>query len=368
MVPLRVVLVTAYFPPAPGGQELHVFELARGLTELGHDVHVLTSDLLASGRDRSSDYKVTELRAWSLGSDALTFRLGRALRDARPDLIHVHSPLMTISTLASLHARGTPLVATYHGDYHKFSRWGNLLKTLRNHIQLPLVLRNASTVIALTESDRALLASYGVERARIEIVRPGLDLATFSVPSPPVPGGGERILYVGRIVYQKGIKRLITSFGALCEEFDGVELVVAGEGEALGDMRALARDLDLDDRVSFPGWVGHDDLVRLYASATAVVLPSYSEGMPYALLEAMAAGRPVIASDVSGLRELVTHGRNGLLFDLGDGDGLHRAMARMLRDTEGRREMGERGRELVRTRFSKERWLEDTVRVYERAR
>ncbi len=364
---MRIALITAYFPPTPGGQELHAYDLACGLSEIGHEVHVITSDLLPRGRNHLPGFKVTELHAWRIGSDAFTFGLGRALRDIRPDLIHIHSPLMTISTMASILARDIPLVATYHGDYYKFSFWGKVLKALRNRIQLPLVLRNARTVITLSDSDTTLLTSYGIERKRIEVVSPGLDLAKFSDLSTAVPEEGERILYVGRIVYEKGIKRLISSFHALCEEFDGVELIVAGEGEALDDMKALARDLGLGARVSFPGWLNHDDLVELYRSATAVVLPSFSEGMPYALLEAMAVGKAVIASNVSGLRELVGHGKNGLLFDLGDGDGLQRAMARVLRDAEERQRMGECGREIVRTRFSRERWLEDTVKVYEGA-
>lgn len=364
---MRIALVTAYFPPAPGGQELHVYELARGLARMGHEVTVVTSDLLGPAERGNSSYRLIELPSVRVGSDALPLGLARGLRDASPDVVHIHSPLMTISTLASLAAPGVPLVATYHGDYHKFTLSGNLLKRLRNSFQLPVALGRARTVIALTESDRRLLVSYGIDEGRVRVIHPGVDTGGLNGGDPSHDGRGEKVLYVGRIVYQKGISELIRSFRAVCEEREGVELVMAGDGDALDDMRELVRDQGLDARVSFRGWVRHDDLVRLYQEAAMVVLPSFSEGLPYALLEAMAAGRAVVASDVSGIRELVSHGENGLLFDLGDGDGLSGAILRLLRDPEERRRLGESGREIVMSRFSKERWLEQTVGVYEQA-
>ncbi len=108
-------------------------------------------------------------------------------------------------------------------------------------------------------------------------------------------------------------------------------------------------------------------MVEHYKRAMMVVLPSFSEGMPYALLEGMAAGRPVIASDVSGMNELVDHGTNGLLYDINDGDALADAMLCLSRDPAECERMGGNGRELICSSFSRERWLEDTVRVYEKA-
>jgi len=366
---MRVALVTSYFPPSPGGQERHVLELAWGLAELGHDVTVITSDHMDPGNwdGLGPGIRIIGLPNVIVGADALTFGVSRALAEVGPDLVHIHSPLTFISTQISAINGSTPLVVTYHGDYHKSSIIGNVLKFLRNRYQLPYVLRHARTVIALSRSDERLLGGYGIDPERIEIVNPGLDLDKFEGGLPPDPSEGRRILYVGRIVYEKGIKELITSFGALCEQEEGVELQVAGNGDALDDMKALAAGLGIEERVSFLGWVEHEEMVEHYKRAMMVVLPSFSEGMPYALLEGMAAGRPVIASDVSGLRELVDHGTNGLLFDLADGDALANAMLRLSRDPAECERMGGNGRELICSSFSRKRWLEDTVRVYETA-
>ena len=366
---MRVALVTSFFPPSPGGQERHVLELARGLAQLGHDVTVITSDHMDPGNwdGLGPGIRLMGLPMVMVGTDALTFGVPRALAEVGPDLVHIHAPLTLISTQTSAVVGKVPLMVTYHGDYHKSSLPGNLLKSLRNRFQLPYVLRNARTVIALSRSDRRLLCGYGIDPERIEIVNPGLDIDKFECELPPDGSEGRRILYVGRIVYEKGIKVLITSFGALCEQEEAVELQVAGDGDALDDMKALAILLGIEHRVSFLGWVEHDEMVEHYKRAMMVVLPSFSEGMPYALLEGMAAGKPVIASDVSGMNELVDHGTNGLLYDINDGDALADAMLRLSRDPAERARMGGNGRELICSSFSRERWLEDTVRVYEKA-
>ncbi len=364
---MRIVIVTAYFPPHKGGQERHVLELARGLVGLGHEVAVITSDLSGFPAEAQEDFRIIWTPSCKIGSDALTFGLGRALAEVNADVMHVHSPLSIISTQAAARRGSTPMVVTYHGDFYKSGRLSNAFKRMRNRLQLPYVLDRACAVIALSRSDAALLVSYGQAPEGIEVVYPGMDLARFEGGPEPGTRGAHKILYVGRVVYQKGVRELVRSFAALCEQEEGVELVVAGDGEDLEEMMELARRLDVEDRVRFRGWVDRDELIGLYHEAMAVVLPSFSEGMPYAVLEAMAAGRPVISSRVSGMDEVVDHGVNGLLYNHGDEKGLQKAMLRLVRDPEESRRMGERARKDCRTRFSQERWLADTVGVYERS-
>jgi len=362
---MRIALVTSYFPPHPGGQELHVLKLAQGLVELGHDVTVITSNMDLGDGPEPSDYRVVKLPFIKIASDVFTFGVGRALREAKPDVIHIHAPICIIATQASMRMLNTPLVATYHGDYYKSSFMANVVKALRNHIQLPFVLRNADTINALSDNDRRLLTDYGIDPDKIEIIYPGVDLAKFPVDQETWSPNGKRILYVGRIVYEKGVKELITSFGTLSQQEEDVELVIAGDGDALKDMKALVSRSGLEDRVTFLGWLPHDEIIEQYGQAMVVVLPSFSEGMPYAVLEAMAAGRPVIASNVSGLRDVVDHQKSGLLYDVSDPDGLREAMLRLVTDPELCRRLGERAREHCQATFGNHRWLEDMVRIYE---
>ena len=364
---MRIAIVTAYFPPHKGGQERHVLELARGLVDLGHEVSVITSVLSGYPAMAQEDFHIIWIPSFRIGSDALTFGLVKALAEVTADVIHVHSPLSIISTQAAARRGSTPMVVTYHGDFFKKGRLSNCFKRIRNSLQLPYVLDRAHTVIALSRSDAALLATYGQDPERIEVVSPGMDMDRFEDGPEPGSRVDQKLLYVGRVVYQKGVRELMHSFAALCEDEEGVELVVAGDGDDLEEMKELTRRLKVEDKVSFRGWVNRDELIGLYHEATALILPSFSEGMPYAVLEAMAAGRPVICSRVSGLEEVVDHGVNGLLYDLGDEEGLRNAMLRLVRDPEESRRMGQRGREDCLKRFSQERWLADTVAIYERA-
>lgn len=361
---MRVALMSSYIPPHPGGQERHVSDLARWLAERGHDVTVITSDLSGAPGIETPGYDIIWLPSVRLGSDALPRGLRRTLRRLDPDLVHIHSPLSFISTMTSACCRDIPVVATYHGDFYKSSLPGNILKNLRNHLQLPYTLCGARRIMVLTESDKLLLASYGVDSGTVEVVPPGLDLDDYT---PAVGNGGpsdHRVLYVGRVVHEKGIRELVAAFAELCDRTENVELLIAGTGYALDETRRSIEEMGLGARVRFLGWVDHDDLRRLYRESCLVVLPSFSEGLPYAMLEAMAAGRPVVCSDVSGMRELVHHGENGLLFDIHDPDALREAMERLLSDPPGCERMGARAREYCMSRFSKERWLDDIERVY----
>jgi glycosyltransferase involved in cell wall biosynthesis len=364
---MRVAIVTAYFPPHKGGQERHVLDLARGLSGMGHEVTVVTSVLSGYPGEVQEDFRVVWLPSCRIGSDALTFGLGSALARVGAEIVHVHSPLSMISTLAAASHDGAPMVVTYHGDFFKSGLLPNAFKRLRNRVQLPFVLDRASAVIALTRSDASLLASYGHAPEGIDVIAPGMDLDRFAGVRENGTNAHRKLLYVGRVVYQKGVMELVRSFASLHEKEEDVELVVAGDGDDLEGMRRTARDLGVEASVSFRGWVDRDELIELYHQSTAVVLPSYSEGMPYAVLEAMAAGRPVVSSRVSGMEEVVEHGVNGLLYDLGDEVGLREAMLRLLRDPGECQRMGRRAREDCRRRFSQERWLEDTVGVYERS-
>jgi glycosyltransferase involved in cell wall biosynthesis len=362
---MRIALFSSYMPPHPGGQERHVSELARSLSDRGHEVTVVTSDLSGDPGMETDGIRIIWLPSVRLGSDALTRGLRGALREVRPDLVHIHTPISMISTQASLFRKGVPLVATYHGDFHKSTLGGNMLKKLRNHLQLPFVLRGARRVVVLTGSDRELLVSYGIDPGVISLVPPGLNLDGYGGEGiAPVEG---RILYVGRVVYEKGMRELMEAFGTLARRMEHAELHVAGTGYAMEEMERLVERKGLGSRVHFLGWVEHERLKVMYGEAQVVVLPSFSEGMPYAMLEAMAAGRPVVCSDVSGMCELVRHGENGLLFDLQDPDALVDALGRLLGDPEACDRMGARARELCEERFSQERWVDDMERVYREA-
>jgi len=363
---MRIAITTPFFPPHPGGLERHVYELAHGLSKRGFDVHIVTSDIKAPKVDPDLGYEVVRLRSRRIGFDCMVSGLGRTFDRIGPDIVHSHAPLSLITNQTSrLIGHRKRLLCTYHGDYYKKALWERMFKTARNYIQLPYVLHYPKFTITLTEYDRRLLNRYGIDDRRIRLVYPGIDIARYRRDLSKNSYDGKTILYVGRVVYEKGVKELILAFRALLKRHKDARLVVAGTGYALDDMKVLAKDLGISRKVDFLGWVLHEDLHELYRKASFVVLPSFSEGLPYVVLEAMASGQTLVATNVSGMNEAIIHKRSGILYDVDSKDALLKAMLELIDDPERCKGMGQFGAEHCRKNFSNERWFKETVRLYE---
>lgn len=191
------------------------------------------------------------------------------------------------------------------------------------------------------------------------------------LPNPvAIPAGEDEgaarpnmILFLGKLAPQKGIFDLIDAVASLRREVPDVRLVCAGEGGRIAVARYAER-LGVADAVKFTGWVGPSGKRALLQSAALFALPSYSEGMPMSLLEAMAAGVPVIATPVGGIPEVVADGASGFLAAPGDVATLARLLRKLLLDRELAAKVGAAGRETVRLRFAPERALARLEQVY----
>jgi glycosyltransferase involved in cell wall biosynthesis len=192
--------------------------------------------------------------------------------------------------------------------------------------------------------------------------------ATF-LPSPVLIGPLHEsarpnlIVFLGRLHADKGIYDLLDALSQLRSAVPDVRLVCAGEGERIAVARHAER-LGIADAVKFTGWVGPSGKRALFESAAAYALPSYDEGMPVSLLEAMAAGVPAVASPVGGIPEVVVDGTSGLLAAPGDVATLQRHLRRLLLERSLGARIGAAGRETVRARFAAERALPRLEEVY----
>jgi glycosyltransferase involved in cell wall biosynthesis len=178
--------------------------------------------------------------------------------------------------------------------------------------------RDADFVVCVSDHGRAQMMAL-VEEAhwdKIHVVHCGVDLGAFAPrPADPNPDSARplRLLAVGRLVAVKGQGVLVEAVARLAR--DGVDVVatLVGDGPRRAGLEALARDLGVADRIQFAGRVGQDDIRRFYAEADVFCLPSFAEGIPVVLLEAMASGVPVVASRITGIPELIEDGRSGVL-------------------------------------------------------
>lgn len=273
-------------------------------------------------------------------------------------LVHVHcasraSFWRKSVFMAIAHAARCPVVLHLHGG--GFARFyeeecGPLGRRLVRHF-----LGRAACVIGLTEGWRDWLAPFN------------LNVVCIPNPvraAPAVPGArGNVILFLGRIEEAKGVPELLKAFAVLRNTVRDAELVCAGSGDLEGAQRR-AEALGIGDAVRFTGWLDEAGKRAWLARAGALALPSHAEGLPMSLLEAMAAGVPVVASAVGGIPDVVKHGVNGLLVAPRDSVDLLRALRRLLREPALAARLGAAGRETVRARFSPEQVLARLDEVY----
>jgi len=184
------------------------------------------------------------------------------------------------------------------------------------------------------------------------------------------PGGDVRsILFLGWLEQSKGVFELIAAAARLRADpsLPEFRLVLAGNGSAAPQVRTAVNDAGLGDRVVFAGWVAGEEKRRLLAGADIFALPSHAEGLPNAMIEAMASGVPVVVTPVGSVPDVVEHGQNGLLVPVGDHVALSQALAELLRDDTRRAALGAAAHETARTRFAVERAADQLVALVHRA-
>jgi glycosyltransferase involved in cell wall biosynthesis len=224
-----------------------------------------------------------------------------------------------------------------------------------------LFLRRVACVVAPSEALRAWIR--GVAR----------DANVIYVPNP-VPGvqaerheaGQNLVLFLGRLEARKGVFDLLEAVSALRASVPDVRLVCAGEGDR-GAVVRYAERLGVADAVKFTGWVGPSGKRALLENAAVLALPTYDEGLPMSVLEAMSAGLPAVVSPVGALPEAVVDGVSGLLVAPGDTAGLKRALGKILLDRKLAARMGAAARESARLRFAPERVIPQLEDLYEAA-
>jgi glycosyltransferase involved in cell wall biosynthesis len=336
------------------GSERHLLTLLPGLAERGIEPVFLGLDDPASEPEpfyRELDAERVRVPCPRDLDPALSWRVRRELRGLRPDVVHTH--LVHADVYGALGSGGVPLVSTKHND-DRF-RLGPF-----RYVERALT-RRAARVIAITEALRQFCVDrVGLPAAKIEVIRYGLD----ALPGPwgenvevPVPEGARVLLCVGRLAEQKGIDVAIRALARIREREPAAVLVVLGEGPERARAEALA-----GEGVYLPGRVG--DVASWYRRAEMLVHPARWEGFGLALLEAMVAGKPVVATRVSSAPEIVRDGETGLLVPPDDPDALAEAALALLSDPARAAVMGHAGLARARREFSVAQMAERTAAVY----
>lgn len=357
------------------GVTTHVTVADRGLAERGWET------LLVHGRVQPDEIEiplpvpgVRSVRVGSLArpirpvADAETaYRLARIMRRYRPDIVHTHHSKAGMLGRSLALLAGTPSVHTFHGhvfDGYFSPRTASLIMTAERQLA-----RRTSRLIALSDALREDLVRRGIaDRGRIEVVPLGLDLDRFGGGDRTaararlgVPGDAFTIVFIGRLVPIKRGDRLVRVFARVAERLPAGRLYVIGDGSDRAEMEHQAGALGLADRIEFRGW--SSDSPGWYAAADVIALSSDSEGTPLTLIEAAAAGRPVVACGVGGVPDVVTDGVTGFVVPVSDEAAFAERLVQLAGDPRLASAMGRAGASAA-ARFSGARLVADLDRIY----
>ncbi len=357
---MKVALVCPYDLGLPGGVQSHVRHLAEQLRSAGDDVLVVAPggagvSPASTGRSGRQDGFVnvgSTIEVPFNGSIApiplspLAVRRALAeLQHFRPEVVHVHEPGVPVLSLGVTLWGPTPLVATFHA----FSE-----RDLAYRAVSPLVRQAARRLAARLAVSRAAVSYHarvlGLPAGSFREVPNGVDVERFASASPPEDLVDERptLLFVGRLEPRKGVEELLHAFVQLKSRRADLRLLVVGEGPEHDRCQALLPSR-LHPAVTFLGQVPHDELPRIFASADVFVAPSRGgESFGIVLLEAMAAGLPVVATALPGYVSFVRDGVHGRLVPTKDTRALADAVDTLLANSVLRQAMGAQGRETAR--------------------
>jgi len=270
-------------------------------------------------------------RAAVLATIGAVSRLWRLAWAWRPQVLHLHTPAASLPVRLLprwVWPRGMRVVYTVHGFLHQWPTSGRAEQLVQRLEQLEARRTDLMLFQSAEDHEQSVARRY---RSRLVLLGNGVEDAWFSLPMAERSSGALRVLFVGRLVREKGVLDLVSAVADLPEvTLDVVGSALSSDRDPVGDELVVARqEVCPADRVRLHGSLSKAALLCLYASVDVVCLPSYREGVPRSLIEGLAAGRPAVATDIRGCRELVITGENGLLVQPGDVHGLREALRRV---------------------------------------
>jgi glycosyltransferase involved in cell wall biosynthesis len=380
--PVRILRVIARLNM--GGPALHVSYLTRGLESRGYHT-TLVAGRLARGEDSMA------FVAEELGVDVVTLaelhrevspvydpvavtRLVHEIKRVRPHILHTHTAkagaVGRAAALLAGDARPPVLVHTYHG--HVLRGYFDPVRTQFFRETEKALARHTTRLVAVGPEVRDDLVELGVAPPdKFSVIRLGIDLESrvlndghrdehrrlFGIPDDRFVVG-----WIGRMTSIKRVPDILQSFKRLLDLGVDATLCLVGDGPDREPAEALAKQLGIARHVL---WLGYQrDVSPYYALFDVLVLPSANEGTPVVAIESLAARRPVVATRVGGVPDVVEDGETGFLVEVEDVDAMAAALARLARDPELRQRMGERGREVVVPRYKVERLVDDVDALY----
>lgn len=387
---MKILMLTWEYPPRiVGGIARVVHDLSKRLIKDGHEVTVVTyrdnTDIPEYENDKGVNvYRVDNYMIhpnnfidWIM---QLNFNLvSKATeiinKEGGFDVIHAHDWLVTYAAKTLKNAYDIPIVATIHAtEAGRNSGIHDETQRYINDTEWLLTYEASEVIVNSNYMKNEIKRLFGLPFDKINVIPNGINLSNFT--------GIERdfdfrrqyamdnekiILYVGRLVYEKGIQHLIAAMPKILSNYHDAKLIIAGRGGMIDELKAEATNLGLNNKVYFTGYLDSKQVQKMYKCADVAVFPSTYEPFGIVALEAMLAGVPTVVSDVGGLDEIVTHGVDGMKSYAGNANSIADSVTALLYDHQLAANISKKAKQKVKEQFNWEKIAQDTHFTYEKA-
>ncbi|MGD0644265.1 MAG: glycosyltransferase family 4 protein [Candidatus Bathyarchaeia archaeon] len=378
---MKILQSLPFYPPATGGVENQVYHLVKNLKEMGNLPIVVTS-----GHSEKSSEFCDVLRLPSIylkgtwGNLAISPTILQALKGIKVDVVHAHTPARFFAESTAFFfkfvRKGTPVVLSYHQHNENLGLISNVVMNFHNKTVMTYLFNHVDKIIVPSCAYKRIVESYyRINGDKITVIPCGIDTETFNPLRFNVETQRERfgilnenvVLFVGRLVSYKGLEYLLNAMPLVIREFKDTVLVIVGEGNIRNELENLTKKLRLQEHVRFLGSLPSDQIPEIMSMASVFVLPSLVESFGVVLAEALSMEKPVIASNVGGIPEVVEKGKTGLLVSRQDVKGLSEAIISVLSDQNWAMAMAIEGRKTVVRKFSWQSVTAKTIGIYNKA-
>lgn len=359
---MNILLLATHFNI--GGISKYLNNLSAGLIKKGHNIIIASSaGDFTPALDKRIFFFPLDIKTKSELSPKIFLVLSKLLKlitQKKIEIIHSQTRVSQVLAFYLSKISGIPFLTTSHGFF-------------KPHLGRRLFPCWGRKVIAISQPVKEhLIKDFKMDPSRIALIPNGvrikdnLSFPDFSILRRKygLKEKGDVLGVIARLSPVKGIKYLIMAMSDVLKTKPGAQLIIVGEGKIRQELISLSRKIGIADRVLFLGAIADTD--EILSLMDIFVLPSLQEGLGLSLLEAMAMDKPVIASDVGGISDIIRKGENGLLVSSADSKELSQAILRILEDKKMAEEMGRKARETVRDKFSLQKMVEETEKVYKK--
>jgi glycosyltransferase involved in cell wall biosynthesis len=355
------MIISTPFPPKEG-IGYYTYNLSKKLIEKGHEVIVITRGSWNKiQRQVIEDIDVIRVPFVPIYPFYLKIHgifVNKVLKslESQIDIVHIHSPLPPFVKTSH------PMITTVHTpmltDFRQVkikSFYSLFSKISARFISFPLekkLIQSSNIITTVSKSVAQELKEFYSESKSIDVVENGVDEKFFCPKKEKTKENIKYGIFVGRIDREKGLFDLVECGKYICKERPEFYFIIAGKGRDLKNLKNKAKKVGLQDKFIFLGQVDKENLVKLYQDATLFIFPSYHEGLPSVVLEAMSCGLPIIATDVRGNRDLITHKENGIIIPPREPKKIAEAINMLLGDEKLMENLGKNARDTIIKRYT----------------